>query len=214
MSLDRQALLSLYHDPATTLLDEILLRQHEPEGNHQSHVALVEALADAHTDGRGGEEQSPAEAVASFTAAVDRGIRGVDLAAIEARLNSSIIHRAQLATDAHALLAEVRRLERDVVDSDELGCDAAGDVEELRAEVRRLTGERDEARADVAWLTEEVTRQTGATVDGVAEGLALARAGGVHRPVVNVRMGEALRARYAAERAPTSGAKEPTDDLP
>lgn len=52
MSPDRQALLSLYHDDATALLDRALQAQHEPEGLHVAHAAIVEALADAHTDGR------------------------------------------------------------------------------------------------------------------------------------------------------------------
>lgn len=52
MTPDRQALLSLYHDDATALLDRALQAQHEPEGLHVAHVAIVEALANAHTDGR------------------------------------------------------------------------------------------------------------------------------------------------------------------
>lgn len=49
---DRAALLSLYHDDATDLLDRALKAQHEPDGLHLVHAALVEALANAHTNGR------------------------------------------------------------------------------------------------------------------------------------------------------------------
>jgi len=75
MSPDRQALLSLYHDDATALLDRALQAQHEPEGLHVVHAALVEALADAHTDGRG--------------PGVSTTVPDETIAAIEARLNAA-----------------------------------------------------------------------------------------------------------------------------
>lgn len=82
MSPDRQALLSLYHDDATALLDRALQAQLEPEGLHVAHAALVEALADAHTDGR---EPGVSTTVPDET-----------IAAIEARRNAA---REWLASD-------------------------------------------------------------------------------------------------------------------
>ncbi len=92
----------------------------------------------------------------------------LDLDAIERRLYDALTHNAtEAAIDA-----------------------AHADVRALLAKVRRLQEES-------AWLAEEVTRQTGVTVEHLCECMAVTS---VHEPVVNVRMGAALRARFDAER--------------
>ena len=97
MSPDRQALLSLYHDDATALLARALQAQHEPEGLHVVHAALVEALADAHTDGR---EPGVSTTVPDET--IQAAQRALDNCGEESRM----VHRDHLAN----ALAEVRRL--------------------------------------------------------------------------------------------------------
>jgi hypothetical protein len=61
---------------------------------------------------------------------------------------------------------------------------------DLSLEVRE---ERDRLRSDRAWLVEEVLSQTGATADELAACMAAPG----HMPVVNHRMGEAIRERIS-----------------
>ena len=139
MSPDRQALLSLYHDDATALLDRALQAQHEPEGLHVVHAALVEALADAHTDGR---EPSVSTTVPDET-----------IEAIQARAG----HSAALpdVTDEHESPADCRRCHTSLhlldgcewpadgplcgTCTDDERLEAIADRAALLAEVRRLT---------------------------------------------------------------------------
>jgi len=84
--------------------------------------------------------------------------------------------------------------------------DAFSALAEILAEVERL-------RADRAWLVEEVLSQTGATADE----LAACMAAPAHMPVVNRRMGEAIRERLSDRAAVVAWLREQrqygTDEL-
>ena len=122
---DRQALLSLYHDDATALLDRALQAQHEPEGLHVVHAALVEALADAHTDGR---EPGVSTTVPDET--IEAARRALDNCGEESRM----VHRDHLAS----ALAEVRRLTATLAAANARLREMGSREEDLEAEIERL----------------------------------------------------------------------------
>ena len=175
MSPDRQALLSFYHDDATALLDRALHAQHEPDGLHLVHAALVEALANAHIDGR---EPGVSTTVPDET--IEAAQRALDNCGEESRM----VHRDHLAN----ALAEVRRLTTDRALTHEQAVQACANVGvDLTCgacaavfytgvgsphDVHTCAG-RDESDA-LRRSAEAAIRETGALRDGVTEAIGLA----------------------------------------